>query len=50
MQADLHYLASDAVWTLAPSEDGQTMAVTMTYGDASQTLVYGLEGQISSKN
>lgn len=49
MQADLHYLASDAVWTLAPSEDGQTMAVTMTYGDASQTLVYGLDGQITPK-
>lgn len=50
MQANLHYLTSDAVWTLAPSEDGQTMAVTMTYGDASQTLVYGLDGQISPKN
>ena len=50
MQANLHYLTSDAVWTLAPSEDGQTMAVTMKYGDASQTLVYSLDGQISPKN
>lgn len=50
MQADLHYLAPDAVWTLSPSEGGQTMAVTMVYGDASQTLVYSLDGQISPKN
>ena len=50
MQADLHYLAPDAVWTLSLSEDGQTMAATMVYGNASQTLVYDLDGQISPKN
>lgn len=50
MQADLHCLAPDAVWTLSLSEDGQTMAATMVYGNASQTLVYDLDGQISPKN
>ena len=50
MQADLHYLAPDAVWTLSPLEGGQTMAVTMVYGGVSQTLVYSLDGQISPKN
>ena len=35
MNADLHYLDADAVWTKDLSEDGQTMIVTMTRGDAS---------------
>ncbi len=33
MNADLHYLDADAVWTKDLSEDGQTMIVTMTRGD-----------------
>ena len=32
MNADLHYLDADAVWTKDLSEDGQTMIVTMTWG------------------
>ena len=51
MNADLHYLDADAVWTKDLSEDGQTMIVTMTRGDASLTLSYSLQTQeISSDN
>ena len=50
MNADLHYLDADAVWTMDLSEDGQ-MIVTMTRGDASLTLSYSLQTQeISSDN
>ena len=45
MNADLHYLGADAVWTKDLSEDGQTMIVTMTWGDASLTLHYLLQTQ-----
>ena len=45
MNADLHYLDADAVWTQDLSEDGQTMIVTMTRGDASLTLSYSLQTQ-----
>ena len=45
MNADLHYLDADAVWTKDLSEDGQTMIVTMTRGDASLTLSYSLQTQ-----
>ena len=45
MNADLHYLDADAVWTKDLSEDGQTMIVTMTWGDASLTLHYSLQTQ-----
>ena len=45
MNADLHYLDADAVWTKDLSEDGQTMIVTMTWGDASLTLHYLLQTQ-----
>ena len=45
MNADLHYLDADAVWTMDLSEDGQTMIVTMTRGDASLTLSYSLQTQ-----
>lgn len=51
MNADLHYLDADAVWTMDLSEDGQMMIVTMTRGDASLTLFYSLQTQeISSDN
>ena len=51
MNADLHYLDADAVWTKDLSEDGQMMIVTMTRGDASLTLSYSLQTQeISSDN
>lgn len=45
MNADLHYLDADAVWTQDLSEDGQTMIVTMTWGDVSLTLHYSLQTQ-----
>lgn len=45
MNADLHYLDADAVWTKDLSEDGQTLIVTMTWGDASLTLSYSLQTQ-----
>ncbi len=45
MNADLHYLDADAVWTKDLSEDGQTMIVTMTWGDVSLTLSYSLQTQ-----
>lgn len=45
MNADLHYLDADAVWTMDLSEDGQMMIVTMTRGDASLTLSYSLQTQ-----
>ena len=48
MNADLHYLDADAVWTKDLSEDGQTMIVTMTRGDgdhAALTLSYSLQTQ-----
>ena len=45
MNADLHYLDADAVWTKDLSEDGQMMIVTMTRGDASLTLPYSLQTQ-----
>ena len=45
MNADLHYLDADAVWTKDLSEDGQMMIVTMTRGDASLTLSYSLQTQ-----
>ena len=51
MNADLHYLDADAVWTKDLSEDGQTMIVTMTWGDEALTLSYSLQTQeISSDN
>ena len=51
MNADLHYLDADAVWTKDLSEDGQMMIVTMTRGDVSLTLSYSLQTQeISSDN
>ena len=43
--ADLQYLDADAVWTKDLSEDGQTMIVTMTWGDTSLTLHYSLQTQ-----
>ena len=45
MNADLHYLDADAVWTKDLSEDGQTLIVTMTWGDVSLTLHYSLQTQ-----
>ena len=45
MNADLHYLDADAVWTKDLSEDGQTMIVTMTWGDVSLTLHYSRQTQ-----
>ena len=45
MNADLHYLDADAVWTMDLSEDGQTMIVTMTWGDEALTLSYSLQTQ-----
>ena len=48
MNADLHYLDADAVWTMDLSEDGQTMIVTMTRGDEALTLSYSLQTQESS--
>lgn len=45
MNADLHYLDADAVWTKDLSEDGQMMIVTMTRGGASLTLHYSLQTQ-----
>ena len=45
MNADLHYLDADAVWTKDLSEDGQTMIVTMTRGDEALTLHYSLQTQ-----
>lgn len=45
MNADLHYLDADAVWTMDLSEDGQTMIVTMTRGDEALTLSYSLQTQ-----
>ena len=45
MNADLHYLDADAVWTKDLSEDGQMMIVTMTWGDVSLTLHYSLQTQ-----
>ena len=43
MNADLHYLDADAVWTKDLSEDGQMMIVTMTRGDEALTLSYSLQ-------
>ena len=45
MNADLHYLDADAVWTKDLSEDGQTMIVTMRRGDEALTLSYSLQTQ-----
>ena len=45
MNADLHYLDADAIWTQDLAEDGQTMIVTMSRGDASLTLSYSLQTQ-----
>ena len=48
MNADLHYLDADAVWTQDLSEDGQTLIVTMTLGNgdhAALTLSYSLQTQ-----
>ena len=45
MNADLHYLDADAVWTMDLSEDGQTIIVTMTRGDEALTLSYSLQTQ-----
>ena len=45
MNADLHYLDADAVWTMDLSEDGQMMIVTMTRGDEALTLSYSLQTQ-----
>ena len=45
MNADLHYLDADAVWTQDLSEDGQTLIVTMTWGDVSLTLHYSRQTQ-----
>ena len=45
MNAVLHYLDADAVWTKDLSEDGQTMIVTMTRGDVSLTLHYSPQPQ-----
>ena len=48
MNADLHYLDADAVWTKDLSEDGQTLIVTMTPGNgdhAALTLSYSLQTQ-----
>ena len=45
MNADLHYLGADAVWTKDLSEDGQTIIVTMTRGDEALTLSYSLQTQ-----
>ena len=45
MNADLSYLDQQAFWTMDLSEDGQTMIVTMTRGDASLTLSYSLQTQ-----
>ena len=45
MNADLHYLDADAVWTKDLSEDGQMMIVTMTRGDEALTLSYSLQTQ-----
>ena len=45
MNADLHYLDADAVWTQDLSEDGQMMIVTMTRGDEALTLSYSLQTQ-----
>ena len=45
MNADLHYLDADAVWTKDLSEDGQAMIVTMTRGDEALTLSYSLQTQ-----
>ena len=39
MNADLHYLDADAVWTKDLSEDGQTMIVTMTPGNGDHTAL-----------
>ena len=51
MNADLSYLDQHTFWTMDLSEDGQTMIVTMTRGDASLTLSYSLQTQeISSDN
>ena len=43
MNADLHYLDADAVWTKDLSEDGQMMIVTMTRADVVLTLSYSLQ-------
>ena len=48
MNADLHYLDADAVWTKDLSEDGQTLIVTMTPGNGDHTaltLSYSLQTQ-----
>ena len=45
MNADLHYLDADAVWTKDLAEDGQMMIVTMTRGDEALTLSYSLQTQ-----
>ena len=48
MNADLHYLDADAVWTQDLSEDGQTLIVTMTPGNgdhAALTLSYSRQTQ-----
>ena len=45
MNADLHYLDADAVWTKDLSEDGQTIIVTMTRGDEALTLSDSLQTQ-----
>ena len=39
MNADLHYLDADAVWTQDLSEDGQTLIVTMTPGNGDHTAL-----------
>lgn len=39
MNADLHYLDADAVWTKDLSEDGQTLIVTMTPGNGDHTAL-----------
>lgn len=45
MNADLSYLDQDSFWTKDLSEDGQTMIVTMTWGDEALTLSYSLQTQ-----
>ena len=45
MNADLSYLDQDSFWTKDLSEDGQTLIVTMTWGDEALTLSYSLQTQ-----
>ena len=42
MDADLHNLDAETIWTRALSADGQTLIVTMTRADAVRTLSYSL--------